>query len=257
MHATTPAAAPRRGVGEPDTARRAATRERLVDAAFDVFAEVGLPSATVEQVAERAGFTRGAFYSNFASKEELFLALMDQQTFSRIAGLTARLEAMRPHLATALDAEQLAELLLDVLDWAMSDRRWSIIMDEYRLMALRDRALAAQFVQMRDQMVASVRQIIEKALDGTGRVLTLDPDLAVRLLMSTYLDTVRDDLLTGVAEGDTGNLRLTMARLVLTLTRTETEHTEPGVEGRPAADGDAADTDATDAERAAAAVHRD
>ncbi|MBU4213682.1 MAG: TetR/AcrR family transcriptional regulator [Actinobacteria bacterium] len=223
MRASSLHEATRRGVVEADTARRAATRERLVEAAYDVFAEVGLHAGTVEQIAERAGFTRGAFYSNFASKEELFLALMERETVTRIAGLTGRLDAMRPHLGAALDEEQLAELLLDVLCWAMSDRRWAIIMEDFRLMALRDRELAADFVQMRDEMVSSVRRIIERALDGTGRVFTIDPDLAIRLLISTYLDSVRDDVLAGVADGETRTVRLTIARLVLALTRTEHE----------------------------------
>ena len=47
------------------TARRAATRERLIDAAIDVFAEKGVLGASVEEICEDAGFTRGAFYSNF------------------------------------------------------------------------------------------------------------------------------------------------------------------------------------------------
>ena len=53
----------------PATTRRQATRERLLDAAFEVFAEQGVHASTVEQIAERAGFTRGAFYSNFTTKE--------------------------------------------------------------------------------------------------------------------------------------------------------------------------------------------
>ncbi|MCG2797966.1 MAG: TetR/AcrR family transcriptional regulator [Cellulomonas sp.] len=223
MRASSLHEASRRGVGEVDSVRRAATRERLVEAAFDVFAEIGLHAATVEQVAERAGFTRGAFYSNFGSKEELFLALMERETQTRIVGLVGRLEAMRPHLGNPLSEEELAELLLDVLCWAMSDRRWAIIMEDFRLMALRDRELAADFVAMRDEMVSSVRRIVERALDGTGREFTLDPDLAVRLIINTYLDAVRDSVLTGVEDGDSRTVRLTLARLVLALTRTTRE----------------------------------
>ena len=58
---------------------RPATRERLLDAASEVFGERGFAAATVEEVCERAGFTRGAFYSNFATKEELLLALLDRE----------------------------------------------------------------------------------------------------------------------------------------------------------------------------------
>src|SRR5882757_398554 len=62
------------------TRRRAETRRRVIEAAYDVFAETGIRDAPVELICDRAGFTRGAFYSNFASKEELFLAVYEVQT---------------------------------------------------------------------------------------------------------------------------------------------------------------------------------
>ena len=55
----------------PATRSRENTRARLLEAAAQVFAEAGLDGASVEAVCERAGFTRGAFYSNFESKDEL------------------------------------------------------------------------------------------------------------------------------------------------------------------------------------------
>ena len=61
------------------TKRRAETRDRLLAAAADVFSERGFGRATVEDVCERAGFSRGAFYSNFASLDELFFALYDDR----------------------------------------------------------------------------------------------------------------------------------------------------------------------------------
>ncbi|MGI8405326.1 MAG: TetR/AcrR family transcriptional regulator [Thermomicrobiales bacterium] len=59
---------------------RAQTRDRLLTAATALFAEKGVNGAPVEQIAERAGFSRGAFYSNFADKQELVLALLEQRT---------------------------------------------------------------------------------------------------------------------------------------------------------------------------------
>jgi AcrR family transcriptional regulator len=56
------------------TARRAHTRQRLMDAALAIFAEKGVLAATVEEICERAGYTRGAFYSNFDSKDDLCVA---------------------------------------------------------------------------------------------------------------------------------------------------------------------------------------
>jgi len=59
------------------TKRRAETRQRLLGAAFDVFAADGFGRSTVEQICERAGYTRGAFYSNFDTLDDLFLAMWE------------------------------------------------------------------------------------------------------------------------------------------------------------------------------------
>jgi AcrR family transcriptional regulator len=58
--------------------KRTRTRARLLDAAYELFAQRGLHGATLADVAARAGMTTGAIYGNFASKEELFLAVFDR-----------------------------------------------------------------------------------------------------------------------------------------------------------------------------------
>jgi AcrR family transcriptional regulator len=59
------------------------TRAALLDAAEHVFVDRGLQGASVEAITERAGYTRGAFYSNFASKEELFAELLQDRAYRR------------------------------------------------------------------------------------------------------------------------------------------------------------------------------
>jgi AcrR family transcriptional regulator len=71
---------------------RAETRRRLLEAGERVFAEKGLYGASVEEIAERAGFSSGAFYSNFEDKEELFLALFDRRTETQIAEVASLLQ---------------------------------------------------------------------------------------------------------------------------------------------------------------------
>ena len=56
---------------------REETRARIFEAAAGVFAEHGVPGATIEQIASAAGFTRGAFYSNFSRKDELAVAMLE------------------------------------------------------------------------------------------------------------------------------------------------------------------------------------
>ncbi len=68
---------------------QALTRRRLLDAAADVFAEKGFRAASLADVADRAGYTIGAVYSNFASKDELFQALMDERLRLTEEGLAA------------------------------------------------------------------------------------------------------------------------------------------------------------------------
>lgn len=56
------------------------TRSRLLDAAAEVFAEHGVAGASVERIAERAGYTRGAFYGHFADKDAVVAALLEART---------------------------------------------------------------------------------------------------------------------------------------------------------------------------------
>ena len=62
--------------------RRAETRRRLLDAAATVFVRRGLGGASVEEIAAEAGFTRGAFYSNFDNKEEMFVELLQERVYA-------------------------------------------------------------------------------------------------------------------------------------------------------------------------------
>lgn len=81
--------------------QRLQTRNRLLDSAATLFAEKGVNGASVEQIAENAGFSRGAFYGNFANKHELVIELLEQRTsreldeVSEIATGPAPFEALR------------------------------------------------------------------------------------------------------------------------------------------------------------------
>lgn len=70
--------------------KQARTRQALIDAGAEVFVERGFQGASIEAIAERAGFTRGAFYSNFGSKEELFAELVQQRIYSHYRELVDR-----------------------------------------------------------------------------------------------------------------------------------------------------------------------
>src|ERR1700723_736057 len=104
-------------------ARTAATRRKLLLAAEQTFARDGYEAARLEDIAARAGYTRGAFYANFASKEDIFFALLEQTVERRIAEVNEllerhdnpqqRLRALREHYAQIAKDRQLALLSLE------------------------------------------------------------------------------------------------------------------------------------------------
>jgi AcrR family transcriptional regulator len=67
--------------------QQAETRRRLLDAGEHVFLRRGLQGSSVEEIAAEAGFTRGAFYSNFKSKDELFIELLHTRVYDRYTEL--------------------------------------------------------------------------------------------------------------------------------------------------------------------------
>ncbi|HEV3377508.1 MAG TPA: TetR family transcriptional regulator, partial [Thermoleophilaceae bacterium] len=82
------ARAGRRGAGVTTSLtrkqRQAQTRKRLMESAMRVFSEEGLDGASIDAIAAAAGYTKGAFYANFESKDELFLTILDDRIDSRI-----------------------------------------------------------------------------------------------------------------------------------------------------------------------------
>ncbi|MWV48405.1 TetR family transcriptional regulator [Rathayibacter sp. VKM Ac-2803] len=207
----------------PETARRSRTRERLLDAAYEVFADTGVHTASVEQISEAAGFTRGAFYSNFSSKEELFFALMERENDARIATLVEQMGRTLPKVADEpLTAVTLAVVILDFLQGPFNDnRRWCVVQSEFELLALRDAAIAPQYRDFRAGFDASLVQIVDDALAQVQREFALEPTTAVRLLIASYDDAVKQSILE--ADSDAAaleRLRSTLTAVVLAISRT-------------------------------------
>ncbi|NRG42005.1 TetR/AcrR family transcriptional regulator [Rathayibacter sp. VKM Ac-2835] len=199
-----------------ETSRRGRTRERLLDAAYDVFAETGVHTASVEQICERAGFSRGAFYSNFSTKEELFFALMERENGARLDGLVEQMGRTIPKIAESdepLTPETLAVVILDFLQGPFTDsRRWCVVQSEFELLALRDAAIAPQYSAFRSGFDATLVDIVRGALQQVQRDFSLAPTTAVRLLIASYDDAVK----TSILEGDSEEAALERLRTTLT-----------------------------------------
>ncbi|WP_341975851.1 TetR/AcrR family transcriptional regulator [Microbacterium sp. LTA6] len=169
----------------PATRSRENTRARLLEAAAQVFAEVGLEGATVEAVCERAGFTRGAFYSNFESKDELFLMLAGSVAEVRVSAVRARVAELAVSGALA-DGCDPVELVQQVMDSGGDDRLGVMMMSEIRIRALRDPSFGAAYLAQEREMVSSIAEIITDIVaEGTFR-LRLPAETAARMLMIVW-----------------------------------------------------------------------
>jgi len=158
---TAAAAKPRRV-----TKRRAETRQRLLDAALHVFSEEGFGKASVEDVCERAGYTRGAFYSNFVSLDELFLAMWEQRSATTLASIAESLKA------SGDDALSLQEGIDRLLDLLPVDELWYRIEAEFTAHALRVPSLRSVMAAREAQIAATLMPFIDRALGRVGRRVT-------------------------------------------------------------------------------------
>lgn len=172
----------------PLSARRERTRERLLDAAYDVFSAQGIHGASIEAVCEAAGFTRGAFYSNFESKEELFLALADREVRTRITSLEGAIVHLPVHPVRdgVLVTDAVAVILAAVMADSDDERRWHLMSAELELLALRDPQVAARYVAQQERFCAELSTLLVRVLDGLGMRFAVTPADGTRLLVSTY-----------------------------------------------------------------------
>lgn len=142
--------------------RRAQTRERLLDAAADVFNRLGYHGASLEAVAEAAGYTKGAVYSNFASKAELFAALAERRGASVNPEPTWQAFLAMP-IGDFLDG--MGEMLRSQ---AARDETWDVLTIELWLAAMRDPSLRTVVAHDYRQMREDFGPVIERKLAEEG-----------------------------------------------------------------------------------------
>ena len=146
---------------------KARTRAELVAAARRVFLERGYHGASLDAVADTAGFSTGAVYSTFAGKADLFLAVLDDH-------LSERIRRIEEAGARASSPEEQAEALArEFASAGRQNRAWSPLVIEFWAHAARDPALQRQFALRHDALKAAIARVIDEMLERTGRRLKL------------------------------------------------------------------------------------
>jgi AcrR family transcriptional regulator len=169
------------------SATQAQTRERLLDAAELAFAAEGFGGASLDRIAEAAGFTRGAVYSNFADKADLFVAVLDRR-------LDRRHAEMADAMLTARDPDAFVAALRSPAWTAGREdamRQWLMLRDEFRLFALRNPSAAERLARydrrQRDYYVDAITHL----LGQLGIQAPIKPRLAAAMLLAIDEGLVR------------------------------------------------------------------
>jgi AcrR family transcriptional regulator len=149
--------------------RRAMTREHLLEAAAIVFARDGFHAATLDEVASTAGFTKGAVYSNFKNKEDLFLALLDQRVERQLGVVAEVLEG---------DSHDAAEQFPRIRALFGGDLFWN---DDFVTLYLEFVLYARRHPEARAKLAASAersRQLVQRLIDEEYASIGMTPKYA-------------------------------------------------------------------------------
>ncbi|MCX4815880.1 TetR/AcrR family transcriptional regulator [Streptomyces sp. NBC_01239] len=170
------------------TRRRVRTRANLLDAAFAVFAAKGFGRVSIEEVCEAAGYSRGAFYSNFGSLDELFFALYRDRA-ELIADQVAGALALD---GPGLDVPAAVDRVTDVL---LLDRDWLLVKTDFLVHAARDPAVAQTLLDHRARLRGAIAERLTRARGHTRLPAVLgDIDGAAHAVIAAY-DGVTTQLL--------------------------------------------------------------
>lgn len=170
------------------TRRRVRTRANLLDAAFQVFAAKGFGRVSIEEVCEAAGYSRGAFYSNFDSLDELFFALYRQRAELIARQVADALAGDGPDLDVTASVDRVTEVLLLDLDWLL-------VKTDFLVHAARDPAVAQSLLEHRARLRGAIADRLARARGHTALPAVLgDTDAAARAVVAAY-DGVTTQLL--------------------------------------------------------------
>ncbi|MGB8405251.1 MAG: TetR family transcriptional regulator [Mycobacterium sp.] len=161
--------------------RAGQTREMLVNAAEEVFARKGFGAASLDDIAEAAGYTKGAIYKHFATKEDLFLAVGDKywrRYFETFTELLSRVTVIE-----AADRDQIAAHWRDLTQSGAVD--FAALGFEFTLYLRRNPDAHQRVSEKRRKVVDTLTEFIQAGTEQLGATLLIPPETFARILITT------------------------------------------------------------------------
>ena len=150
------------------------TRLRLIEAAERLFIRKGFDEASVEDISETAGYSRGAFYSNFENKEQVFLAVIDRRRPKALDGFFQQ-------------GPEPAERIAAVRDWFSNQWRlkdFIALRMEFTRRAMRDRSVRKHLSELRRQELETYAASVDRYLAATDGMAADRPEIVALVLLA-------------------------------------------------------------------------
>jgi AcrR family transcriptional regulator len=160
-------------------------RTLVLAAARRAFLARGYHAASLEQIADEAGFSKGVVYSQFESKADLFLALLEQRIEERTGENARFVEGLVAKDGLSID-QGLRALAEHVTRREQADAEWGLLVIEFRVHAARDASLNRRYATLHERTVRGVARIVAAIYERTGDAMPMPAhDLAGLLLVTS------------------------------------------------------------------------
>lgn len=178
------------------SARRALTRERLLDAALEIFAENGIAGASVEGICGRAGFTRGAFYSNFSTIDEVVVEVMHRDRLNTVAASRAAVAQLDVDALKATGPDGVIGYAVDMFLSLRETRPTELLFgEEIRLYAARNPELAEEYRAVQATTTQALAEVLGRGLQALGARLRVPVETALRVLAAVHRQATISDMI--------------------------------------------------------------
>ncbi|MCG7308327.1 TetR/AcrR family transcriptional regulator [Brachybacterium sp. ACRRE] len=169
--------------------RRSRTRERLLDALEELLQETGTLSPKIDEICSRAGFTRGAFYSNFSTIEEILFAVYERRTAQVLAGLATTREP-GGHTDEDDAPSDLAATMETFLRAVPADPQWYALRAAFAARAPHDSGVAAALHEHAEELRRGLTPMVTVLADSAGLDLPGDGSDATRAVIAAHIGAV-------------------------------------------------------------------
>ncbi|MBY0595276.1 TetR/AcrR family transcriptional regulator [Bacillus bingmayongensis] len=158
--------------------RKQETRQLLLESAFETFAKLGFHGASVDKIAEYAGFSKGAVYAHFHTKEELFLAIVERQMNLYVQDIREVIEQQQSLASFIETMDQYSHSI------RQKTKTWSMLSMEFLLYAMREESVRDKWARMITDAVEQISKSIENLVQNEDYKCTLSAEEVAWTMLS-------------------------------------------------------------------------